>query len=208
MRIRCHAIRLTPGACRYPGLQVWNIEDRTGVGDQAPVSVNVPGSSNSNNSKKFVQQAFHPGLLTRPRSASLGSKQGTKPSHASNERPPIIDLDIEDTVSGSSRLENSDDNHQNHSSPQPEWSQVSSRKRQRNSPDGTTSTQKQSKPNYWLAVPTPVYNRFSELENDPASGEIQVTKPIKPPPIFVDKVSNIQPLTKMLEEKNPRRFWD
>ncbi|CAG9792099.1 unnamed protein product [Diatraea saccharalis] len=47
-------------------------EDSTGVGTQAPVTVNATGQ-NKNKSKNLVQQVFHAGLFTRPRSASVGS---------------------------------------------------------------------------------------------------------------------------------------
>lgn len=46
-------------------------EDYAEVGDQASVSVNATGSVNS---KRMVQQAFHPSLfITRPRSNSIGA---------------------------------------------------------------------------------------------------------------------------------------
>lgn len=41
----CHAIRLTPGARRYPGQRVWNMLPKTVQGDQAPVTLKRPRSS-------------------------------------------------------------------------------------------------------------------------------------------------------------------
>lgn len=55
---------------------------------------------------------------------------------------------------------------------------------------------------YWLNAPVHVSNKFSVLGNenqqntDPAIEE----RSSKPPPIYVDRVSNIQPLTTLLNE--------
>lgn len=55
---------------------------------------------------------------------------------------------------------------------------------------------KQTKLNYWLATPAlPTSNSFTgldDIEQEDVS-EIQVPKPIRPPPIFIDSVRNIQP---------------
>ncbi|CAH2239421.1 jg7295, partial [Pararge aegeria aegeria] len=60
-------------------------KDCTGVGGQAPVPVNVPGSSN----KKFVRQAFHPGLFpTRPRFSSVGISPTKKRKRKRKENSP------------------------------------------------------------------------------------------------------------------------
>jgi hypothetical protein len=79
------------------------------------------------------------------------------------------------------------------------WTEVNSRKRQRQSPE-TLRAYKQTKLNYWLASPTTTSNSFALLDETPGPKEAIESRPVKPPPLFVDKVSNIQPLTKMLQE--------
>jgi hypothetical protein len=62
---------------------------------------------------------------------------------------------------------------------------------------------------YWLSGPGPVptSNRYEKLEDDcEESQDTPLIKVIKPPPIFVDGVSNIQPLTKMLNETVSEEF--
>lgn len=77
-----------------------------------------------------------------------------------------------------------------------------SKKRQRGNPD-TQSKLKQSKLNsYWLSAPVHTSNGFAVLNSDeqreaPKSSE---EKTEKPPPIYVGKVTNIQPLTKLLNK--------
>lgn len=82
------------------------------------------------------------------------------------------------------------------------WSKVGN-KRPLDSPEKPQSYKKQTTLNhYWLGNPTPTTpNRFESLTVE----EPQITIPIvekipKPPPIFVDNVSNIQPLIKLLNE--------
>uniref|UniRef100_A0A2H1VF11 SFRICE_014931 n=1 Tax=Spodoptera frugiperda TaxID=7108 RepID=A0A2H1VF11_SPOFR len=76
-------------------------------------------------------------------------------------------------------------------------------KRQRSSPEAVMRNQKQTKLNYWLAAPAvPTSNSFTgldelELADKP---ETQTPKPIRPPPLFIDGVKNIQPLLKLLED--------
>lgn len=80
------------------------------------------------------------------------------------------------------------------------WQEVNNRKRLRHSPETVERSQKQTKLSYWLAAPTPVptSNSFAELE---ATNQPQITEQVvKPPPFFIDKVSNIQPLSKLLED--------
>lgn len=152
-------------------------EDYTGVGDQASVSVNASGSTN----KKFVQQAFHPSLfISRPRSASVGNISAHITIEDEPEKTKI------DSTNRSKHVE---------------WQEVNHRKRQRTSPEGTVRSQK-TKLNYWLGTPIPTSNSFSELENTDQSKPLALVTQmtIKPPPFFIDKVSNIQPLTEMLEK--------
>lgn len=79
-----------------------------------------------------------------------------------------------------------------------------SKKRQRNSPEFINKTYKHTKINiYWLGDQIPTINRFQELENEQHDSDTESTQPekqIKPPPIFVDSVSNIQPLSKLPNE--------
>lgn len=81
------------------------------------------------------------------------------------------------------------------------WKDVQYRKRQRSSPELPSRRLKQTKLNYWLAAPIPTSNRFEEigLEDQQNTEGNHVPKPIKPPPMFIDKVSNIKPLSEMLE---------
>lgn len=83
-----------------------------------------------------------------------------------------------------------------------QWTKVPERKRQRESPEINKALKQKKLDAYWLSQPTPTSNRFSELDND--SQEAQtieiVEKPAKAPPLYVDRVSNIQPLLKMLDE--------
>lgn len=152
-------------------------EDSTEVGDQAPVSVNASGSTN----KKFTQQVFHPSLFkARPRSSSVGNIPIQTP----------IEKELEET-----------ELHQPSHTKKITWQEAKNRKRLRGSPENTSRNQK-TKPNYWLATPIPTFNSFSELENtdelnQPESQPIIITKP---PPFFIDKVSNIRPLTEMLDK--------
>lgn len=63
--------------------------------------------------------------------------------------------------------------------------------------------QKQSKVNtYWLGKPVPTSNSFFLLDNDekPDANSEPKDRSKKPAPIFVDGVSNIQPLISLLNE--------
>lgn len=136
---------------------------------------------NTTNNKTLTQQIFHEGMFeTRPRALSLGDYPNTN----------LTVQDIAPEPSGS----NDDRN----------WTQVTGKKRPNSSPE-SNGTQKQTKlDTYWLsqrqAIPTT--NRFASLEGDNLETE-QTTatdKINKPPPIFVDKVGNIQPLLNILNE--------
>lgn len=61
-------------------------EDSTRVDTQAPVSVNATGQS-----KKYMQQAFHPSLFTRSRSFSTGSP---KSSTNKEKKTPEVSLEV------------------------------------------------------------------------------------------------------------------
>lgn len=128
----------------------------------------------------MVQQALHKGLfLTRLRTQSAGD------SNAGNEEVKITNDE------------------------QQEWSTVASKKRPLNSPEKTQNQHKQSKmDHYWLSNPISTSNSFSQLEESEETQEDQCQQPKqkqtekspRPPPIFVDKVGNIQPLVNLLNE--------
>lgn len=76
-------------------------------------------------------------------------------------------------------------------------------KRQRSSPEAVMRNQTQTKLNYWIATPAvPTSNSFTGLDELEQAGkpETQTPKPIRPPPLFIDGVKNIQPLLKLLED--------
>ncbi|KAH9638226.1 hypothetical protein HF086_017318 [Spodoptera exigua] len=84
------------------------------------------------------------------------------------------------------------------------WTQVTGKKRPNSSPE-SNANQKQTKlDTYWLSQsqPIPTTNQFACLESDNLEAEETVVeqKIDKPPPIFVDKVGNIQPLLTILNE--------
>lgn len=79
------------------------------------------------------------------------------------------------------------------------WNMVQNKKRGRESPNISPLNLKQTKLDNWLGNPSmPNHNKYSSLEVDPPD----IPKVIihKPPPIFVDKVCNIQPLLTLLNE--------
>lgn len=54
---------------------------------------------------------------------------------------------------------------------------------------------------YWLNAPVPIMNRYEVLENtDDSTTPDGTNRSIKPSPIFVDGVGNIQPLMKLLDD--------
>lgn len=126
--------------------------------------------------KKMIQQALHKGLYhTRPRTQSLGDINNT------NNRPSDLQT------------------------PEQNWTVVTG-KRPRSSPESQLRQNKQAKVDqYWLSKPVTVSNSFSELGNelqddqtDEQEHSQQTVKVPRPPPIFVDKVGNIQPLIELL----------
>jgi hypothetical protein len=76
------------------------------------------------------------------------------------------------------------------------------KKRQRTSPEDKRANLKQSKINqYWLSHPITTSNRFTTLESQVDNTSVPTEeKVVRPPPIFVDKVANIQPLVKLLND--------
>lgn len=139
-------------------------------------------TQNKPENKTLKQQIFHPSLFNRPRSQSLSDCRTKQCSSNQTENEVVTQLpqNTEDTT----------------------WSEVRNRKRQRNSPESNRA-QKQSKTGtYWLSQPLSTSNSFAELDNqeDDEPRTQQSEKQPKPPPIFIDKVTNIRPLTKLLEE--------
>lgn len=107
-----------------------------------------------------------------------------------------------------STSEGSDKQNTTHNKFETNWVQVSNNKRQRSSPEPIAPLKQSKLDTYWLSQPSPITtsNSFAVLEDEQPTGQIKNTnitptvKQNKPPPIFVDKVSNIQPLIELLEE--------
>lgn len=135
--------------------------------------------------KTLTQQMFHKAMFTnRPRSSSISGYPST-----SQQSSEIINVDL-DSYNKSDTDENKDS-----------WMEVEDkRKRPRSSPETSGRQQKQSKPNtYWLSQPITTSNSFSQLDlEETLDLKDKVNKSTKPPPIFVDKVNNIQPLIDLL----------
>lgn len=79
------------------------------------------------------------------------------------------------------------------------WQTVTDKKRLRNSPQIIGRLKQAKVSEYWLSAPVTTNNRFDAL-SDTEHETVRQEKSIKPPPIFVDKVSNIQPLIKFLND--------
>lgn len=82
------------------------------------------------------------------------------------------------------------------------WKEVTGKKRLR-SPDTLLRIQKQTKLNtYWLGVPVQTSNRFAALEKENRKVEEATPegKSPKPPPVYMDRVCNIQPLIDLLQD--------
>ncbi|CAH2108183.1 unnamed protein product [Euphydryas editha] len=83
-----------------------------------------------------------------------------------------------------------------------QWRTVPERKIQPESPEINKALKQKKLDAFWLIQPIPTSNRFSDLSDDtqiPQTNDI-IEKPVKAPPLYVDRVSNIQPLLKMLDE--------
>lgn len=151
-----------------------------------------PSTTLNKQNKTLTQQVFHPGLFNKPKQQSVNEICNENTND--NDR---ISPDVSLESQGNQNTESS------------KWTVAQKRKRQKNSPEANKN-QKQSKINtYWLSQPVPTSNSFSDLENDEDKEEPQpqqVEKIAKPPPIFIDKVMNIRPLTKLLAETVPDLF--
>lgn len=83
-----------------------------------------------------------------------------------------------------------------------DWNDVLRSKRLRSSPDNHGVLKQKKLDTYWLSNPFSTSNRFANLEVDspgePTDKTDTEVKLPKPPPIFVDRVSNIKPLITLL----------
>lgn len=90
------------------------------------------------------------------------------------------------------------------------WQTISNKKRIRDSPGKENSNQKHQKTSsYWLSKNIATTNRFAPLQTEPECQNIPSTRTellSKPPPIFVDNVSNIQPLISLLDKVAKNQF--
>lgn len=83
------------------------------------------------------------------------------------------------------------------------WIEVTGKKGLRNSPETSAKILKQSRlDSYWLGAPVQTSNRFEALDKEEQlkNTDSPVDRVPKPPPIYVDRVNNIQPLTQLLNE--------
>lgn len=145
-------------------------------------NIKQTNTTNISCTKVFTQQIFHKGLFeNRPRTNSLN--------------------DI--LVPTTQELENYSEPQDKQARDKANWEEVTGKKRLRASPDSNKGPAKQTKlSTYWLSQTQPILtsNSFSQLvDDDTKDPETEPKeKPIKPPPIFVDKVQNIQPLISLL----------
>lgn len=98
--------------------------------------------------------------------------------------------------------------------PTGEWQTVQKNKRHRESPNQSNANKKQATVNeYWLGKSNPASeNQFAILDSQAMSSNLQtdansnLLEHSKPPPIFVDKVGNIQPLMSLLSQCVPNQY--
>lgn len=160
-------------------------EDCAGASDQASVSGNATGS----NTKKYVQQAFHPSLFTqRPRSFSLGNPVCNKENTSSLSEAIATDNDVKPG--------------------HPVWQRSptqrnSKRKRQTNSPSNTkrhiSCTQDTSTSNRFSGLPIDLTDEDSREQSEIASSR----KVHKPPPIILYGIEDLSNLTDLLNKAVP-----
>lgn len=150
-----------------------------------PTRGNNMESSNLNTNKPvnkiLTQQIFHPNLFNRTRSQSLSDFRS---STVQPSGPSQTNTDPESST----------------------WTEINSRKRQRESPENDKSQKHTKLSTYWLSQPIPTSNSFSELDDGVDESQTQTERQPKPPPIFIDKVDNITPLVKLLNETVPNLF--
>lgn len=144
-------------------------EDSTGAGDQAPVLVNATGN------KVLVQQAFHPGLfITRPRSASVGcSSKGVVGNSDKMERD-------KESKTGEIASQSKD------SPTPPPWQRVPTNRNKKRKLSSTPPLEETLTSNRFVGLP------IDQIDDIPV-------KPIKPPPIILYGVEDLNKLTELLE---------
>lgn len=115
-----------------------------------------------------------------------------------NAQPENYETDEDDLNIEVGRFEN----------PTEEWKTVSNKKRNRESPGKENANQKQQKISpYWLSKDTVPTNRFALLQKDPECQNIPNAEHVsKPPPIYVDNVTNIKPLISLLDNIAKNQF--
>ncbi|CAK1547670.1 unnamed protein product [Leptosia nina] len=159
-------------------------EDCVEVGDQAPMTVNVTGSTN----KKLTQQALHPGLfITRPRSSSLSNIKTTE-----SKNPPATPV-----IMDNDHLVNND-------CPPPSWQRIPTsrypkRKRLSNSPPQYQKLDQKTQ----TGISTS--NSYSGLPIDPTDEDSSTyaKKVYKPPPIILYGIEDLSKLTELLNSNVP-----
>lgn len=138
----------------------------------------IPSQPQQTQNKLLSQKIFHKSFSNKTRTQSLSNL------HLHNVTPAKTDVEMPTSA---------DDE---------QWRTVPERKRQRESPEINKTLKQKKLDTYWLSQPIPTSNRFSDLIDDSQIAQTNdtVVKPVKPPPLYVDRVSNIQPLLKMLDE--------
>lgn len=163
-----------PRRSPVPGLESVKsaTEDSAGVSDQAPVTVNITGK------KTYVQQAFHPSFFnTRPRSSSLGSKS-----------PNIIE-DMSLIIGKGPKGQSPKNSNETRKAP-PDWQRI--------------PTARGAKRKKLTLSPSPdrllTTNRYSHLPVDENEEQTQnqPPRPVKPPPIILYGIEDINKLTELL----------
>jgi len=182
--------------------------------NQDTTIINDPDLTYHHKKKALIQQTLHRTFPNRPRSNSCsGTSTANQGSAVASklELPPTRDFST--TKESRSQNEVTSDTVETDLTQNQEagtWQTNQTRKRTRESPENACKNLKQPKSDrsYWLNAPVLTSNRFSALDADNAALEVPTRetetsitiKPIKPPPIFIDDVTNIQPLTKLLNE--------
>lgn len=140
------------------------------------------------NRKVLIEQMLHKdSLINRQRSSSFSEYPLLK-QQTVDSQDKIGNIDTNKDIEFQ---ENSEGN----------WTEVK-RERQRNSPEMTRHLKQTKLNNYWLSQPVSTSNSFASLEEeDQQETNTDLNeKTTKLPPIFIDKVSNMQPLIKLLND--------
>lgn len=142
----------------------------------------------------MIQQQFHKGMFNRHRSNSMPSDTASN-----NSNKPVQNNETNEPKSPTLRTQETGPDKSDIEMQEEPFTEVHYGKRQRSSPDAEIRYQTKQTKTYWLSAPSiPTSNRFKELDIE--TSETPAQKPARPPPLFIDGVSNIQPLLKMLAE--------